>query len=585
MRPSLADLSFLADAEFSRAERRAIARADKAAEWYSLPGGWTLYREDETSDHLHFVATGALVAHRRAPENGVELVGHIRAGFPVGEMALISGAPHSATASALRDSEILSLHRDDFGMLVRRSPRIMQAISRLMLARARSPREDPTGAQPRVFALFAASPSVDAESAARELAAAVSALGRKCIVIGEESVDKPTSWLDEIERAHDVVIAHSKMADTAWYKTCLRIADRMWVIARRDARPSKPTMLVHDENAPARVFRLVDVVMRAEGSPSGASALDWMEAVGANRFLHWKDAADTRRLARIIAGLSVGLVLSGGGARAYSSVGVVRALRERGLEFDLVGGASMGAVVAAGVAMGWDDDEIEARVRRAFVDSNPIGDLRVPVVALSAGKRVEARLQEHFGEIKIEDLHLPFFATSTNLSAARQRIHRAGLLRHALRASIAIPGLLPPVVVDDDVLVDGAVLNNFPVDVMRALHRGSTIGVDVTRERSLTADDFRDPPNFLGWILENGMNSPPPIASLLMRAATVQTSSLRGESGAHCVIAPALADVELRDWRRFEDAVEAGYVAAQRAFDANDETLERARAACAAKPA
>jgi len=345
----------------------------------------------------------------------------------------------------------------------------------------------------------------------------------------------------------------------------LRQADRIWFFARADARPSVP-LLPPEDPSPARQFRLVDVVLLHHGMDRvAATTNEWRSACEASRLFHWRglEDEDAARLARIIARRSIGLVLSGGGARAYAHIGVVRALREAGLPFDVVGGTSMGAIIAACVAMGWDNDEIELRIRKAFVESNPLGDYMLPVVGLVRGRRVEDRLREHFGEALIEDLGIPFFAVSTDLVAGDVRIHRGGLLRKALRASISLPGILPPVLDGDKgLLVDGAVLKNFPVDVLRDLHRGPIIGVDVARRDGIDPEDFRDPPGFFGWIAAHGLQSPPPIASLLMRSATLAVDPWEGRSGADLLIAPEMGDMDMRDWKRFDEIVAGGYEAA-----------------------
>jgi NTE family protein len=296
---------------------------------------------------------------------------------------------------------------------------------------------------------------------------------------------------------------------------------------------------------------------------AAATTNEWRKACEASRLFHWRglEDSDAARLARVIARRSIGLVLSGGGARAYAHIGVVRALRETGLPFDIVGGTSMGAIVAACVAMGWDDEEIEWRIRKAFVESNPLGDYMLPVVGLVRGRRVEHRLAEHFGETLIEDLEIPYFAVSTDLASGSPRVHDGGLLRKALRASISLPGILPPVIDGDGLLVDGAVLKNFPVDVLRDLHRGPIIGVDVARRDGIDLEDFRDPPGFFGWVAAHGLQAAPPIASLLMRAATLAVDPWEGRSGADLLIAPDMPDIDMRDWKRFEEAVAAGYEA------------------------
>ena len=184
----------------------------------------------------------------------------------------------------------------------------------------------------------------------------------------------------------------------------------------------------------------------------------------------------------------------------------------------------MGAIIAAPAsACGWDDAEMHTRIRKAFVESNPLSDYRLPVVGLVKGHKVDARLKEHFGDILIEDLPLPFFAVSTNLTQGTFQVHTSRACcakrcapRSRCRASCR-PWCRPK-----QVLVDGAVLNNFPVDVMRETHRGRIIGVDVAvAPEALSADDFINPPGFLGWTLRHGFKSPPPIANLLMRAATI----------------------------------------------------------------
>jgi NTE family protein len=140
---------------------------------------------------------------------------------------------------------------------------------------------------------------------------------------------------------------------------------------------------------------------------------------------------------------------------------------------------------------------------------------------------------------------------------------RAGKLREALRATISLPGILPPVVEEPNrLLVDGAVLNNFPVDVMRESHRGPIIGVDVARRSSIDINDYRDPPSFMSWIGLHGLQTPPPVASLLMRAATIQLDPWQGRDGADLLIVPEMAEVDLRDWKLFDEAVSAGYEAA-----------------------
>ncbi len=571
--PPLKAVPFLKDAP-----GRALKAAGKEATWFTVPAGWPLFEEGETADAIYFVLSGSLGAFRRSGEGRTEFIAHIRPGEPVGEMALFAStrgsgvaATHTNSVYALRDTEILKISRTGFDRIVKANPGVLERLVRVVLLRLRHAGRRSTRAEPKVFALAAASPTIDLKLRARSLRDVLTGLGMKAVVVDESMGDgMPQAYFDELEAANDIVILTSSIGDNAWYRLSIRQADRIWVVGRADAKPSHPIM--PEDHSPARQFKLIDVVLLHHGRRAMATTTqDWREATGAARVFHWSGVSgeDCDRLARVMSGRSIGLVLSGGGARAYAHIGVVRALREKGLPIDFAGGASMGAVVAACVAMGWDDDEIETRIRKAFVDSNPLGDWRMPVVSMVRGRRVKNRLKEHFSDARIGDLHLPFFALSTNLTTGKFEIHRDGLLREALRATISLPGILPPVVDGADILVDGAVLNNFPVDVMRDMHRGFIVGCDVARQpQGLDTSDFVDPPGFFEWVARHGFRSAPPIAGLLMRAATVSTDPNSGREMTDIIVLPELGDIELRDWTAYDDAVEAGYDAAIKAIEA-----------------
>lgn len=575
--PRLRAIEFLKDVP-----GRAMKAAGKEAIWFSIPAGKPLYLAGEPADTLYFVLSGTLGIFREGPHSKTEFIGHIRSGEPAGEMSLFLGgvdltgdgqpddAPHTSSVYALRDTEVVGVSRKGWDRMVKAEPELLESMIRVILRRLGKSGDRVASAAPKVFTLVATSPTIDLKLRARALKLALERLGRRAIIVDEEMGDeRPAAFFDDLEHTHDVVILISAIGDNAWYRLSMRQADRIWVVGRADARPSKP--LLPNDPSPAQTLKLVDVLLLHHGDErQGATPAEWIAASGATRVFHWSrvEGQDCDRLARIMCGVSVGLILSGGGARAYSHIGVVKAMRELGLPIDFVGGASMGSVIAACVAMGWSNDEIQQRIRKAFVDSNPLGDYHLPVVGMVKGIRVAARLKEHFGEAEIGDLDIPFFCTSTNLTSGTTRIHREGLLRQALRATISLPGILPPVVDGNDLLVDGAVLNNFPADIMRDMHRGFVIGSDVTRQpENMDLSEFSEPPGFFRWVFNNGFSSPPPIAGLLMRTATIRADTKFGHDMADVLVLPQLADVQLRDWKAYDETVEAGYVAAMKAFE------------------
>jgi NTE family protein len=260
-------------------------------------------------------------------------------------------------------------------------------------------------------------------------------------------------------------------------------------------------------------------------------------------------------------------------------MGAIRALHERGVPIDFVGGVSMGAIIGAGVAMGWDDEEADRRIREAFVTTSPLDDIALPLLAMTHGLKVSERLAHHFGDTEIADLWLPFFCLSSNLTTGAYQLHRRGLVRRALRASVSLPGVLPPATDGPNVLVDGAVMKNFPADIMRAAQLGPVVGVDVTQGRSITADDVARPASIWRWLRSGQWRKGPPIVSVLMRAATVSTGAdlAAARAATDVLVLPDVSKIEIRDWSAYDPAVAEGYRATLSALDRLDRPVQDLR--------
>jgi NTE family protein len=556
----------VADSALSRLFTGEETAADAVV--FSLPGGQHLFDTGDVADQIYFLRAGRLGAVQRVEGEEPRFLGIIRPGEAAGEMAMVSGLPHGATVVALRDSEIIALPRDAFFRAVEHNPHVMIELSKLMIARARmSLNNAPTG-EPSVYGMVSLQDGVLVRAIAERVCDAIADLGYTCVVVGAEAVSAPTEWFSNVEADHDFVLYAAEFGDLGWRPLVSRQVDRLFLIGHGATTPPSRTETHAAE--PLERQKLVDLILLQHEDcelPSGSEA--WLDATPVSRLFHVREhfPADIARLARIITGQSVGLVLSGGGARAYAHVGAVRALRESGTPIDFVGGASMGAIVAAGVANGWSDSEMSTRIRKAFVDSSPLDDIALPLIAMTRGETVRRRLHENFGDEQIADLWLPFFCVSSNLTSGAYQLHRRGSLRHALRASIALPGIMPPVAQDNSILVDGAVMKNFPADIMRTFHLGPVIGVDVTRGRSITAADIKSE-SVWRWILSGDWKRGPPIVSLLMRAATVTSNRdlLAARDASDLVVQPNLDGVEIRNWKAFDPAVDAGYRAMKEAI-------------------
>lgn len=557
------------------------------ASWFALTGGETLFGEGDPADTLYLLRSGRLGVFRRdGADQPPQFVGVIRPGEPAGEMAMLAGTEHTADVVALRDSEILALPRTAFFEAARTEPDLMVELSRLMMQRARERRSG--GGEPSVFGFISARPR-PIRAFVDRIAAALVADGFTCQVIDESALSSAAEWFSRVEDAHDFVLYVAEMDQPAWAALCARQVDRVFVVGQCLLAP--PNRPMPHTGAPDAQRRTDLILLRDARMARPANTGVWLDAIRPGRWFQAVegDAADAARIARVVSGTAVGLVLSGGGARALSHIGALRALNEAGVPIDFVGGASMGAVVAAGPAMGWSQQELEARIRKSFVESDPLSDITFPMLAMTRARKVDRLLRETYGDVDMADLVRPFFAVSTNLTTGRIEVHRRGLMRRAMRASIAIPGIMPPAIIDGQVLVDGAVLKNFPGEVMRQMNSGPVIGVDMSQARGVDPAMVEHPPSIWRLIATGAWRRGPPIVSILMRSATLVTDAELEASRAvtDLLVQPTPDGVDIRDWKAFDPAVDAGYRAMRDALAGLDGPvtgLRRRRALADAAP-
>ncbi|HRQ64936.1 MAG TPA: patatin-like phospholipase family protein [Xanthomonadaceae bacterium] len=529
----------------------------------SLPGGDMLFAHGDAPEALYVVLNGGLGVYR--PEDGREaLIGRVGVGEVVGEMALIADRPRMGTVRALRDSELLKLSRQAFDALVRTHPRSLLRMARGLIARLEQAAREHRGA-PHTVAVLALHEGLDAQRFAEDLGKALAVGCSVRVLDADRDAAEPTAWFSALEGEHRFVLYPAGPRIDDWREFSLRQADLVLFLARAGFEGRALATPPRSRDRPRHLVLLQDDTVLP-----GAAAR-WQGLADVDRHHHVRGGADIARLARLIARRGLGLVLSGGGARGFAHVGMIRALREAGFAIDAIGGTSLGAIVAAGVAMGWDDDELAVRFRRSFVEGNPLGDYTFPFVALTRGSRVSARLRREFGDTDIEDLLLPYFCVSTSLSAGATRVHDQGRLWRWLRASCAIPGLLPPVLHEGELLVDGGVIDNLPVHPMLGFDPGRVLGCEVAGHFSLKAgwNETELPPLWrmiVQWYSGKRRND---IGRILLRAGMVNSELAAGQNRTLCdvMLRPPVDSVDLLGWRAFDKVVELGYRHAAEAID------------------
>jgi NTE family protein len=481
------------------------------------------------------------------------LTAEIERGELVGEAGWLLKEQRSATVVALRDSELLHIPNSVLDEIALRSTHFSLALARLCARRLRrSNRQEAEQKRARVFTIVPNSVEIDVANFATRLVAEFARAGRTELVWDARASTHTAGWFNGIEESNDFVVYVADPAASGWTRQCSRQADVILLVAPAEGQP-RPWPGGVTEAALARGARVELALLHDERITTGAAAR-WLESSPVALHHHIVDTADLGRLARLLSRRGVGLVLSGGGARGFAHLGVIRALREARVPIDFVGGSSIGSIIAAGVAMGWSDEEMRMRYRRSFVDTNPVNDYTFPFVALTRGRKVSRLLQREYGDVRIEDLRQPYFCVSANLSAGRVLEHREGPLAEALRASVAIPGVMPPVYRGEEVLVDGAAINNLPVDLMQAHAPGLVIGSDVSADRFVLGRRGTRRINIFQILMHSGMVNSVTSAAEQRRLADV-------------LLKPPLANVDLLHWHAFDRAIEAGYSYARTALE------------------
>jgi len=556
----------------------------------TLPGGAVLMRQGEFADALYLVAVGRLRVSIEHDDGTDAVVAELSRGDVVGELALITDDPRSATVTAVRDSQVLRLSMDAFTELVRVHPNAQREITTEVVRRlVRSFHEGyPTSPLVTIAVVpLDASPDVDeiAERLQRSFerltgaaghvteSATVDALGN----LDRVGADRLAGWFAEYEAGYEIVVYEASHEPGLWTEACIRQADLVLLVG--SANGSAGTSSVERAIAERRQHlksRVELVLVQPPGTRDPRGTHRFLAARDVDRHHHVRMDRDDDldRAARLLLGRGVGVVFSGGGARGVAGIGVYRALLEHGVPIDATGGTSIGSLLAGGAARGLSPDELSALLRAAVLDSSPF-DVTLPVVSLAAGRRVTKHIRDGAEGLDMEDTWRRMFAVSTNLTTGRAEIHRDGAGWYAVRASFSIPGVFPPVrTPSGDLLVDGGVVDNLPIGVMRGEHEGITvIAIDVGRTRDLTAGSLPADGVVSGWRMLLNRLDPKVTAEqtaglgrILMRLT--ELGSEQTDDQGDLYIRPAVDPFGIADFKAFDRLVQLGYEAGHEAVGA-----------------
>lgn len=567
--------------------------------------GQHLFDRGDTVDHLYVVVSGRV----RVLSNKGDAPIEFGRGQFVGEMALLAGdETHNTTVIALRDSELVRINKRMLHKAMQTYPEILSKLSTAMAVRLSGSKFSSTSSGVKTIAVLPIHESLDVEGFVFSLELQLSAFGSTRVVdkyrieelirnFSPKSNDETEHWddnadfayrarvtslLSNLEDGYDYILFCAESRLSSWTQSCVRQADIVYILAD-SAQSSNVSSLERALlwTTPRRTFSRKELVLlHPKHTVLPSHTRKWFKNRRLHAYHHIRSEYSPHfgRLARHVTGKCVGLVLSGGGARGLAHMGIFRALDEENVCIDYIAGTSQGAFMGALLAYHENLSVIEEECRRMGQVMGNVWELLLdatfPIVSFFSGYRFSNSIRSFFGDARIEDLWIPFLCITTNVSGADIGIHRTGVLWEFVRGSMSVIGYLPPILVKEQVLIDGGYINNMPVDIMRDVWEPHMIiAVDVENKSTIYhVNTAQFDAHLSGWWLlfrkfltlfcikyPNIPTYSQMVYSLIYINNNRNVRSFVTNSLMDIYIKPELGDTQLLDYHKWAEIFEIGY--------------------------
>lgn len=446
-------------------------------EYINLAKDEILFYQGDPPTDMYILVSGKLQALL-----GKDLteVGIINIGECVGETGLIMNNSRSTTVRACRDSLLIKITEAQFRDLYQKNPDLILNLSKTIIERLNIKNSGNPSHKDfcKVVSLVGLIPAVATlvmDHIQLYWNGFTNVISFEALPDTRDNLIEMSLKLYEAEQNHDLILLISG-ENERWNEWIMNNSDEIYFIGKEDSLDSllRLNKLTHQSKKMILIYDPGEV-------PTHVS--DWLPYFKASEIFKCKsyDTQHLERIARIVADKAICLTLGGGGALGFAHIGAMKALEEHGIPVDIIGGTSIGSMIGAMIALDHDVDEISRKARLDISEKNPLDDYTLPLIALLKGKRMQKTVDKYFS-FKTENTWKNFLCIATNITHNRQEVIETGNLNQAIASSISIPGILPPVPVDNSFLVDGGVLNNLPVDEVRKAYKGYYITIDLNSE-------------------------------------------------------------------------------------------------------
>uniref|UniRef100_A0A7N6B0T7 lysophospholipase n=1 Tax=Anabas testudineus TaxID=64144 RepID=A0A7N6B0T7_ANATE len=599
-----------------------VRQMDFAIDWMAVEAGRALYRQDDQSDCTYIVLNGRLRSVIRKANGKKELVGEYGRGDLIGVVEALTRQPRATTVHAVRDTELVKLPEGTLNNIKRRYPQVVTRLIHLLgqkilgnLQQGRGPFSDVTNPASNLstVAVLPVCDEVPINAFNLELSHALNAIGPTLLLtsdiirerLGASALDsiheyRLSGWLAQQEDINRIVLYQTDNSMTPWTQRCIRQADCILIVGLGDQEPALGELEQMLENTAVRALKQL-VLLHREDGPGPSRTVEWLNMRSwCSGHLHLKCPrrvfsrrspsklrdvyekvfektadrhSDFSRLARVLTGNSIALVLGGGGARGCSHVGVIKAMEEAGIPIDIVGGTSIGSFIGALYAEERSAVRTKQRAREWSKAMNSVFktvlDLTYPITSMFSGSAFNTSIYKVFQDKQVEDLWLPYFNVTTDITASAMRVHQDGCVWRYVRASASYTPYLPPLCdpKDGHLLVDGCYVNNVPADIARNMGARTVIAIDVGSQDETDLCNYGD--CLSGWWLLWKRINPwaekvkvPDMAEIQSRLAYV--SCVRQlelvKKSAYCeYIRPPIDRFKTMDFGKFDEIYDVGF--------------------------
>jgi NTE family protein len=537
-----------------------------------LESGDFLFHQGDPDNSLYIVLSGRFRALEKQ-ENGImHALGDIGEGEPIGEFALFMSEPRSATMVAIRKSLVLKLTESDYMGIVAKHPAFSTQLTRFVVNRLRrNSLQQHLESSAKNIAVI----NLQSERDISEYTEAVK-VQFGSLNVGVQILEHSSHANMELQNIYDTLENHDGLnflvcndMDLAWSRQCIIYADLIVIATDFDADSSIYEIERHLDLYSNSILnkKTYLLLLHPENPKVPQNTQRWFEGRKIDLHIHYRKdhGPDIRRFARILANKAIGLVLGGGGAKGFAHLGVIRALYEEGVEIDFLGGTSSGALYGMTAAYcDFEKERIDFYSRDSAESKLTSNDFTIPIISFMSGKKMTNYLKRILGDSHLEDFWVGSYCVSTNYSNATSRVHNRGLAWKQIEASIAIPGIYPPVVIDNQLHVDGGVVDNLPIETMYNYPVRHIIAISLTQLKSSPVD-FDETPSasslFWNKITGNKKFRLPGITSILVNSLTLNSRQKQemSKSGVAIYLEMELKGIGMMDDSKWKEIIQKGH--------------------------